>query len=265
MDFNDRQYYLNRECTGLSFNQRVLRESTSKDNPLLERLHFIAISCSNLDEFFMIRVAGLKHLIESGVKHHDISGLTPQGQMDAVSRIAHEQMHDIDRCLKATLAELKEHGIHFVQPTDLDAKQELWLTEFFEREIFPVVTPMGIDPSHPFPFLTSKSLNLAVHLKRPEDKEVRLAILPVPVSVLGRLIKVPELQHYLYLEDILSYFAERFFTGYEILETTPFRITRDADLDIREDVDDLLLEVEKSLEKRRKGAAVRLEIAKSCS
>lgn len=265
MDFNDRQYYLNRECTWLSFNQRVLRESTSKDNPLLERLRFIAISCSNLDEFFMIRVAGLKHLIESGVKHHDISGLTPQGQMDAVSRIAHEQMHDIDRCLKATLAELKEHGIHFVQPTDLDAKQELWLTEFFEREIFPVVTPMGIDPSHPFPFLTSKSLNLAVHLKRPEDKEVRLAILPVPVSVLGRLIKVPELQHYLYLEDILSYFAERFFTGYEILETTPFRITRDADLDIREDVDDLLLEVEKSLEKRRKGAAVRLEIAKSCS
>ena len=265
MDFNDRQYYLNRECTWLSFNQRVLRESTSKDTPLLERLRFIAISCSNLDEFFMIRVAGLKHLIESGVKHHDISGLTPQGQMDAVSRIAHEQMHDIDRCLKATLAELKEHGIHFVQPTDLDAKQELWLTEFFEREIFPVVTPMGIDPSHPFPFLTSKSLNLAIHLKRPEDREVRLAILPVPVSVLGRLIKVPELQHYLYLEDILSYFAERFFTGYEILETTPFRITRDADLDIREDVDDLLLEVEKSLEKRRKGAAVRLEIAKSCS
>lgn len=89
MDFNDRQYYLNRECTWLSFNQRVLRESTSKDNPLLERLRFIAISCSNLDEFFMIRVAGLKHLIESGVKHHDISGLTPQGQMDAVSRIAH--------------------------------------------------------------------------------------------------------------------------------------------------------------------------------
>ena len=263
MDFNDRQYYLNRECTWLSFNQRVLRESTCEDNPLLERLRFIAISCSNLDEFFMIRVAGLKHLIESGVKHHDISGLTPQGQMDAVSRIAHDQMRDIDRCLKATLKELTAHGIRFVQPTDLDAKQELWLTEFFEREIFPVVTPMGIDPSHPFPFLTSKSLNLAVHLKRPEDKEVRLAILPVPVSVLGRLIKVPELQHYLYLEDILSYFAERFFTGYEILETTPFRVTRDADLDIREDVDDLLLEVEKSLEKRRKGAAVRLEIAKA--
>ncbi|XOQ25675.1 MAG: polyphosphate kinase 1 [Mitsuokella multacida] len=265
MDFNDRQYYLNRECTWLSFNQRVLRESTSEDNPLLERLRFIAITCSNLDEFFMIRVAGLKHLIESGVKHHDISGLTPQGQMDAVSKIAHEQMHDIDRCLKATLAELELHGIRFVRPADLDTKQELWLTEFFEREIFPVVTPMAIDPSHPFPFLTSKSLNLAVHLKRPEDKEVRLAILPVPVSVLGRLIKVPDVQHYLYLEDILSYFANRFFTGYDILETTPFRVTRDADLDIREDVDDLLLEVEKSLEKRRKGAAVRLELAKSSS
>lgn len=265
MDFNDRQYYLNRECTWLSFNQRVLRESTSEDNPLLERLRFIAITCSNLDEFFMIRVAGLKHLIESGVKHHDISGLTPQGQMDAVSKIAHEQMHDIDRCLKATLAELELHGIRFVRPADLDTKQELWLTEFFEREIFPVVTPMAIDPSHPFPFLTSKSLNLAVHLKRPEDKEVRLAILPVPVSVLGRLIKVPDFQHYLYLEDILSYFANRFFTGYDILETTPFRVTRDADLDIREDVDDLLLEVEKSLEKRRKGAAVRLELAKSSS
>ncbi|RGS73474.1 polyphosphate kinase 1 [Mitsuokella sp. AF21-1AC] len=265
IDFHKREYYLNRECTWLKFNQRVLRESLSKENPLLERLRFIAITCSNLDEFFMIRVAGLKHLLESGIDHHDISGLTPRGQMEAVSCLAHNQIHDIDRCLRLILAELKGEGIHFISPTDLTRQQELWLTEFFEREIYPIVTPMAVDPSHPFPFLASKSLNLAVHLKRHEEEDIRLAILPVPSAILGRLIKLPDTLHFLYLEDVLSYFASRFFTGYEILETTPFRITRDADLDIREDVDDLLTEVEKSLEKRRKGAAVRLEIAKSTS
>lgn len=113
--------------------------------------------------------------------------------MDAVNRIAHDQMRDIDRCLKATLAELTTHGIHFVRPEDLDAKQELWLTEFFEREIFPVVTPMGIDPSHPFPVPDEQKPQPRRPPPAPEDKEVRLAILPVPVSVLGRIIKVPEL------------------------------------------------------------------------
>ena len=265
IDFKNPDYYLNRECTWLAFNHRVLRESTDKTNPLLERLRFIAIACSNLDEFFMIRVAGLKHLLASEAPHHDISGRTPAEQMEAVSQIAHGQMRDIDRCLSLVLAELAAEGIRIAHPAALTKPQGLWLTEFFEREIYPVVTPMAVDPAHPFPFLASKSLNLAVHLKRVDEEETRLAILPVPVPVLDRLIKLPGTLDFLCLEDVLSYFAGRFFTGYEIIETTPFRVTRDADLEIREDADDLLIEVEKSLERRKKGAAVRLELAAASS
>ena len=265
IDFKRSDYYLNRECTWLAFNHRVLRESKDASNPLLERLRFIAIACSNLDEFFMIRVAGLKHLLASETPHRDISGLTPKGQLDAVANRAHEQMHAIDRCLARVLSALEAEGIRITRPNAIDAKELLWLTEFFECEIYPIVTPMALDPTHPFPFLASKSLNLAVRLRRAGELETRRAILPVPAPVLDRLVKLPGAPRFLCLEDILSHFAVRFFTGYEILETTPFRITRDADLTIREDADDLLVEVEKSLERRKKGAAVRLEIASSAS
>lgn len=265
IDFKNPDYYLNRDCTWLAFNHRVLRESTDKTNPLLERLRFISIACSNLDEFFMIRVAGLKHLLTSKASHHDISGRTPAEQMEAVSRIAHGQMQNIDRCLSLVLSELKAEGIRIIRPDMLTKQQELWLTEFFERAIYPVITPMAVDPAHPFPFLASKSLNLVVHLKRADEDELRLAILPVPVPILDRLVKLPGTFDFLYMEDVLRYFAGRFFTGYEILETTPFRVTRDADLEIREDADDLLVEVEKSLERRKKGAAVRLELAATSS
>ena len=265
INFNDRKYYLNRECTWLAFNHRVLRESMRKETPLLERLRFIAITWSNLDEFFMIRVAGLKHLIENRIDHIDISGLTPTGQMRSVASRAHAQMRTAYRCLAIVLGDLSSQGITFVSPRELGNAEALWLREYFEREIFPVVTPMAVDPAHPFPFLASKSLNLAIRLRKTGEDEIRSAILPVPAPVIPRLIKVPNVTHFLYLEDILSHFAAHFFPGYEILEATPFRITRDADLDIRQDVDDLLAEVEKSLERRKKGAVVRLELSKSAS
>ena len=264
MDPMKRAYYLNRETSWLSFNRRVLKESTGKDNPLLERLRFIAIACSNLDEFFMIRVAGIKHLIESGIEHRDIAGMRPTEQMHAISTQAHRQQQDIYRCLALVLKELKEHGIRFLRPGELEGEQALWLTGIFEREIYPVVTPMAVDPAHPFPFLASRSLNLAVLLRRAGEQETRLAILPVPAPVIHRLLRLPGGTAFLLLEDVLAHFAGRFFTGYEILDVVPFRITRDADLDIRDDVEDLLAEVEKSLEKRRKGAAVRLEISAAC-
>lgn len=261
MDMLKRAYFLNRECSWLSFNQRVLKESTRTANPLLERLRFIAIACSNLDEFFMIRVAGLKHLVASGIERRDIAGLSPEQQMHAVSRQAHRQYRAIYRCLTLVVKELAAHGIRFVRPEDLTGERALWLSELFEREIYPVVTPMAIDPAHPFPFLASRSLNLAVKIRRAGETSEKLAILPVPAPVLDRLWKLPGESAFLFLEDILRHFAARFFTGCEIVQTAAFRLTRDADLDIRDDVEDLLTEVEKSLEKRRKGAAVRLEVA----
>ena len=261
MDMLKRAYFLNRECSWLSFNQRVLKESTREENPLLERLRFIAIACSNLDEFFMIRVAGLKHLVASGVAHKDIAGLSPSEQMLAVSRQAHRQYRAIYRCLALVTRELAAEGIGFVRPEELTGERALWLAELFEREIYPVVTPMALDPAHPFPFLASRSLNLAVKLRRAGENAEHLAIVPVPAPVLDRLWKLPGEPTFLFLEDILRFFAARFFTGWEIVQTAAFRLTRDADLDIRDDVEDLLAEVEKSLEKRRKGAAVRLEVA----
>ncbi len=269
MDFLDSQYYLNRECTWIKFNERVLRESVVPSNPLLEQLNFVAISASNLDEFFMIRVAGVKHLIESGVPHHDIAGMTPQEQFSAIEAMVHKQVGQQYAYLNDIRDRLRGEGLRFVKPSELTEEQHIWLEQYFEREIYPVVTPMAVDPSHPFPFLSSLSLNLAVLLRRREgDSSVKTAILPVPSSVLDRIIKVPgtgDEKQFLFLEDVLSTFAERFFLGCEILEATPFRVTRDADLDIDDDAEDLLAEVVKSLKKRKKGAAVRLELAVSAS
>lgn len=269
MDFLDPQYYLNRECTWIKFNERVLRESVVPSNPLLEQLNFVAISASNLDEFFMIRVAGVKHLIESGVPHHDIAGMTPQEQFSAIETMVHKQVGQQYAYLNDIRDRLRGEGLRFVKPSELTEEQHIWLEQYFEREIYPVVTPMAVDPSHPFPFLSSLSLNLAVLLRRREgDSSVKTAILPVPSSVLDRIIKVPgtgDEKQFLFLEDVLSTFAERFFLGCEILEATPFRVTRDADLDIDDDAEDLLAEVVKSLKKREKGAAVRLELAVSAS
>lgn len=269
MDTLDPHNFLNRECTWIKFNERVLRESAVPSNPLLEQLNFVAISASNLDEFFMIRVAGVKHLIESGVNHHDIAGMTPQEQFSAIEQMVHEQVRQQYAYLNDLRDRLRGEGLYFIKPSELNEKQQLWLENFFEREIYPVVTPMAVDSSHPFPFLSSLSLNLAVLLRRREgDSSVKTAILPVPSSVINRIIKVPGEtgpQQFLFLEDVLSTFAERFFLGCEILEATPFRVTRDADLDIDDDAEDLLAEVVKSLKKRKKGAAVRLELADSAS
>ena len=271
MEYTDPQNFLNRECTWVKFNERVLRESTVPSNPLLEQLNFIAISASNLDEFFMIRVAGVKHLVESELDHHDIAGMTPQEQFDAIETMVHEQVHQQYTYLQSLRQRLASEGLRFVTPEELNEEEFMWLESYFEREIYPVVTPMAVDPSHPFPFLSSLSLNLAVLLRRREgDDSVKTAILPVPSPVLDRIIAVPvqdgtREKRFLFLEDILSTFAERFFLGCEILETTPFRVTRDADLDIDDDAEDLLAEVVKSLKKRRKGAAVRLELHEAAS
>lgn len=264
MNFIDPQYYLNRECTWIKFNERVLRESMIPSNPLLEQLNFIAITASNLDEFFMVRVAGVKHLIESDVKHLDIAGMTPQGQFEAIQAMVHEQV-DLQYSYFATIKEKLQHeGLEFIHVSDLNDDQKLWLEGLFERELYPVVTPMAVDSSHPFPFLGSLNLNLAVLLRRKEgDTTVKKAILPVPTSVIDRIIKVPDTgdtKKFLFLEDVLAAYAERLFIGHEILEVVPFRVTRDADLRIDDDAEDLLVEVEQSLKKRRKGAAVRLEL-----
>lgn len=273
MDFGDSRYYLNRELSWLAFNDRVLEEAVDPNNPLLEKLKFLAITSSNLDEFFMIRVAGLKHQLENGIERRDIANLTPAEQLDRISSVSHDLVAKQYKYLGSILKSLEEEGLYFIDPGDATPSQQQWLYNYFSREIFPVVTPMAVDSSHPFPFLASKSLNLALLLEKNEkapdaaedDIDVKTAIVPVP-SVLPRIITLPkdeshpDRKEFVLLEKVLRHFCQYFFVGYDLLEARAFRITRDADLYIdEEDAKDLVVEVERQLKKRQKGEAVRLE------
>lgn len=276
-DFKQK-FYLNRELSWLSFNDRVLEEATDPNNPLLEKLKFVAITSSNLDEFFMIRVAGLRHQKENGVTRKDIAGMTPEQQLQHISESAQHLVAKQYMYLKKILNALELEGLYFVKPRDLTKGQLEWLRDYFEREIFPVVTPMAVDSSHPFPFLASKSLNLAMLLEKIErtgdddnDIDVKTAIVPVP-SVLSRIIALPEdkerkgCHDFVLLEDVIRHFAQQLFIGYDLLEAHAFRITRDADLYIdEEDAKDLVVEVERQLKKRQKGEAVRVEFERGTS
>lgn len=276
-DFKQK-FYLNRELSWLSFNDRVLEEATDPNNPLLEKLKFVAITSSNLDEFFMIRVAGLRHQKENGVTRKDIAGMTPEQQLQHISESAQHLVAKQYMYLKKILNALELEGLYFVKPRDLTKGQLEWLRDYFEREIFPVVTPMAVDSSHPFPFLASKSLNLAMLLEKIErtgdddnDIDVKTAIVPVP-SVLSRIIALPEdkerkgCHDFVLLEDVIRHFAQQLFMGYDLLEAHTFRITRDADLYIdEEDAKDLVVEVERQLKKRQKGEAVRVEFERGTS
>ena len=191
MDVQDRHqhYYLNRELSWLQFNRRVLQEAVDPNNPLLEKLKFLAITSSNLDEFFMIRVAGLKHQKENGVKRRDIAHMTPEEQLEQISDTCQKLVARQYRFLHMILSELRTEGLYFIHPEDATEAQKKWMEDYFERQVFPVVTPMAVDSSHPFPFLASKSLNIAMLLERNErdlsldeenDIDVKTAIVPVP-------------------------------------------------------------------------------------
>ncbi len=271
---NEQRYYLNRELSWLQFNKRVLQEAVDDSNPLLEKLKFLAITSSNLDEFFMIRVAGLKHQTENNITRRDIASMTSAEQIESISETCQQLVARQYAYLKDILGMLQKEGLSFVKPEEMTGEQMKWLESYFEREIFPVVTPMAVDSSHPFPFLASKSLNIAMLLERNErdslvdeenDIDIKTAIVPVP-SVLPRIIRLPDngknskMHYFIFLEDVLMHYAARLFIGYDLLEARAFRITRDADLYIdEEDAQDLLVEVERQLKKRQRGAAVRIE------
>ena len=276
-DVKNYHYYLNRELSWLAFNKRVLQEAEDPGNPLLEKLKFLAITSSNLDEFFMIRVAGLRHQRDNRVMSRDIAHMTPVEQLENISETCQKLVAKQYVLFKSLVAALAKEGIFFVKPENLNDEEKKWLENYFEREVFPVVTPMAVDSSHPFPFLTSKSLNIAMLLERNErdmsideenDIDVKTAVVPVP-SVLSRIIAIPATgneKKFIFLEDVLMHFASRFFIGYDLLEAHTFRITRDADLYIdEEDARDLVVEVERQLRKRQWGQSVRVEFERGTS
>ncbi|MBD2102599.1 polyphosphate kinase 1 [Leptolyngbya sp. FACHB-261] len=272
IDFSAPQYFLNRELSWLEFNYRVLREGMDERTPLLERLKFLAIFSSNLDEYFMVRIAALKQQVEA-----DVRQLTPDGRTPA------QQLHEIAAYLRVMLSEAHTHfeqvlrpvlskeGIHILEYFDLTQEQRAYLNQYFEAQLFPVLTPLAVDPGHPFPYISNLSLSLAVQILDDKTGEEHFARVKVPGS-LPRFVALPEeLRRGVQgetlawagvpLEQVIAHNLDTLFPGMKIQAYYPFRVTRNADLALQEDeADDLLLAIEEALRKRRFGPVVRMEI-----
>ncbi len=257
--------YINRELSWLDFNTRVLDEAQEKENPLMERLRFLAISESNLDEFFMVRVAGVKAQVLSGYVQADLSGYTPEKLLEALQIKIHDFTDKQYSCLhRSIVPALKRHNITFLKPEEMNEEQLNYISNYFDKILFPVLTPLAVDPSRPFPHLANKSLNIAVHLKD-ESKESCFAVVQVP-SILPRFLKLPceEGHQFVMLEDIIIHRIHSLFELHKIKACTLFRVTRNSDLNIDEETDDLLQEIEKSIKKRKRGRPIRLELIQKC-
>ena len=253
--------YNNREISWMDFNYRVLEEAIDKNNPIMERVKFLSISSSNLDEFFMVRVAGIMEKIEIKSTDKDASGLKPKQLLSSLTKKIHDFYEKQYLCFhKMIIPDLKKEGIEILKWKELSKEQVKFTEDFFNKIIFPVLTPLAIDQSRPFPFLANKTLNIAVELDSEKD-ESNFGIVQVP-AILPRFIKLPSKssKSYILLEDIIIRQLPKLFEIYEIKSSCTFRITRDADLEIDEDAEDLLMEMEKSIKKRKHGVLVRLEI-----
>lgn len=259
------EYFKNRELSWMDFNDRVLEEARNKDNPLLERINFLGITQSNVDEFFMVRVASLHKLIAAGIKTTDSSGQTPEKQLDAINQKEHRAVEKrYSTYWRSLLPLLEKKNIFIKEVKDLNAQQYEFVRRYFSDELYPIITPMADDTNRPFPFIANDSLNIAVGLKDKEDGKNYYATLRVPNNF-KRLVKLPKADNsFVLLEDIIKEFVSSFFDGYEVKEAATFRVTRDMDLDVAErDTSDFLRSVQKQLKDREHGKAVRLEIEKS--
>ncbi len=261
--------FFNRELSWLEFNTRVLEEAQDLKNPLFERLKFLAITASNLDEFFMVRVASLNDQIIAGYSKKDSAGLLPKEQLDKITLRVHELVSEkYNTYLRSLIPALKKEDIYFKRPKNLTDEQRIFVEKYFFNQIYPVLTPMVVDKSRPFPLILNKSLNIAILLRGNEDVEPVFATVQVP-SVLDRFILLPcenDKKEFILLEDIIKIHMDMLFIGHEILDMACYRITRNADLSIDEDgAEDLLEEIEQSIKKRKWGNAVRLEYEKNTS
>lgn len=263
MEFDKPEFYLNRELSWLKFNERVLEEAAMRETPLLERLRFIAIASSNLDEFFMVRVGTLKNQIDESREWNDLTGMTPTQQLSAISKSVHKSVNRRYRLLKSVLQDMEREQLLFSQLKELSPVASEWLKKYFDNMISPVLTPLAVDASHPFPFLSNRSLNLGLTLSD-KSGDISIAVVQVP-GVLPRILEVPcekRKRCFVFLEDVIRLYCHQLFHGYRIRNIVPFRITRNADFLIdEEETDDLLEEVQRSIRQRKRGRAVRLEIA----
>ncbi|MBQ9606378.1 MAG: polyphosphate kinase 1, partial [Lachnospiraceae bacterium] len=264
IDLRDPKLYINRELSWMQFDDRILEEARDTSLPLFERLKFLAITASNLDEFFMIRIASLKDMKNAGYKKPDIAGMTPKMQLNALSEVTHdfvsEQYSTFSRML---LPKLMDEGLRFVKHhEDLSEEENAFVDAYFKENVYPVLTPMAVDSSRPFPLVRNKTLNIGA-LVRTEENDIEFAMVQVP-SGLPRIIELPKgadgTRSVILLEEIIERNIGGLFLSYNVICAHPFRVMRNADFTIDEDeADDLLSEIEKQLKKRQRGVAIRLE------
>ena len=261
-DLDDPGLYLNRELSWLEFNRRVLAQATDANVPLLERVRFVAIFAANLDEFFMIRVAGLKAQVAAGMRRRTPDGRTPTEQLEAVDALVHPMVREASACLhRDLLPALAAAGLPVCRLVELDETDRRDLDAYYKEEVFPVLTPLAVDPSHPFPYISNLTLSLAVTVRDQQTGGTHFARVKVP-AVLPRLVALGSRPGWVLLEELIAAHLPRLFTGMDVVEAHLFRVTRNADFEVEEDeADDLLLAIQEELRKRRFGAVVRLQVA----
>jgi len=256
IDIDSKERFINRELSWLAFNGRVIEEAFNPRHPLLERLRFLSISASNLDEFYMVRVAGLKGQVEAGVMTTSQDGLTPLQQLAAINREGAAILQDQKKCWGELKGELRQAGIAVIDSSELTKADLRWLETRFMENIFPVLTPLAIDPAHPFPFIPNGGIAMVLHLLRIDDGEVLRALLPLPHQI-ERFTRLPGAAiRFLSLEDFIRLFLDRLFPGFLVEGVGMFRVIRDSEMDIDEEAEDLVRVFETALKRRRRGHVI---------
>ncbi|MBS0520103.1 MAG: RNA degradosome polyphosphate kinase [Proteobacteria bacterium] len=252
--------FINRELSWLAFNTRVLEEASNTRHPLLERVRFLSISAANLDEFYMVRVAGLVDMLPNRSTLLSDDGLTPAEQLAAIRERASTLMADQQQVWATLQVELREAGIAVLAASELHERERAWLEQYFIDQVFPILTPLAIDPAHPFPFIPNGGFSALLKLQRRDDKRTLMALLPLPPQV-DRFVRLPgSAIRFLPLEELIAIFLPRLFPGYEVTARGFFRVIRDSDVEINEESEDLVLLYESALKRRRRGALISIAV-----